>query len=125
VRESDSKGRHTTTYRRLIPLPGGALLVDTPGMREVQLWADEATLDSSFADIAEAARNCRFRDCTHQHEPGCAVREVIASERLDSFHRQQKELAYMHRQTDQQAAQAEKRRWKAIHKAARNYHPRG
>jgi ribosome biogenesis GTPase len=124
VRAKDSKGRHTTTYRRLIPAPNGAMLLDTPGMREVQLWADDDALDTSFADIAEAARACRFRDCTHQHEPGCAVRDVIGAERLASYHRQQKELAFLHRHTDVHAAQAEKQRWKAIHKAMRNFHPR-
>jgi ribosome biogenesis GTPase len=125
VRMSDSKGRHTTTYRRLIPLQGGGMLVDTPGMREVQLWASEDCLESSFADITEAARQCRFRDCTHQHEPGCAVRAQIDSDRLESFHKQQKELAHLDRQINMQAAQAEKQRWKTIHKAMRDYHPRG
>lgn len=122
VRMKDRKGRHTTTYRRLIATPGGPLLLDTPGMREVQLWADEESLDSTFGDIAVAAQNCHFRDCTHQHEPRCAVRNVIDPGRLASFHKQQKELAYLHRQTDLGAAQAEKQRWKAIHKAARNFY---
>ena len=125
VRRSDNKGRHTTTYRRLIPLPGGALLLDTPGMREVQLWADEEALDAMFDDVAAAAEGCRFRDCRHQQEPGCAVRGQIADERLQSFHKQQKELAHLHRQTDMQAAQAEKRRWKAIHKHMRNFRSGG
>ena len=125
IRSSDSKGRHTTTYRRLIPLTGGAMLLDTPGMREVQLWAGEESLHRSFADIVEVAEGCRFRDCTHQHEPGCAVRGLIDDERLASFHKQQKELAYLHRQTNLQAAHAEKQRWKAIHKSMRNYHPHG
>lgn len=125
VRNSDSKGRHTTTYRRLVPIPGGAMLLDTPGMREIQLWADDDSLDTSFADIAAAANECRFRDCTHHHEPGCAVRERADPDRLAGFHKQQKELAYLHRQTNQQAARAEKQKWKAIHKAMRNRHPRG
>ncbi len=125
VRASDSTGRHTTTYRRLIPLPGGAMLLDTPGMREVQLWTDDDALDSSFADIARAAEGCRFRDCTHLHEPGCAVRNAIDSDRLASFHKQQKELAHLHRRENMQASQSEKQKWKAIHKAARNFHPRG
>jgi len=125
VRTWDSKGRHATTYRRLIPLPGGAMLLDTPGMREVQLWTDDDALESSFADIAQVAEGCRFRDCTHQHEPGCAVREAIDSDRLASFHRQQKELEHLHRRENMQAAQVEKQKWKAIHKAARNFHPRG
>jgi ribosome biogenesis GTPase / thiamine phosphate phosphatase len=125
VRSYDNKGRHTTTYRRLIPLPGGAMLLDTPGMREVQLWAGEEILDSSFADIAQAAAECHFRDCTHHQEPGCAVRESITADRLASFHKQQKELAYLQRQSNVQWAQAEKQKWKAIHKSMRNFHPRG
>lgn len=125
VRQSDAKGRHTTTSRRLLPLPGGALLLDTPGMREVQLWADEDALDATFADIAELASGCRFRDCTHRHEPGCAVRGSIAEDRLNSFHKQQKELAHQHRQTDIFAAQHEKQRWKTIHKTMRNFRPGG
>jgi len=124
VREGDNKGRHTTTYRRLILLPGGALLLDTPGMREVQLWADEGTLDAAFADIATAAEGCRFRDCKHLQEPDCAVRDHIDAGRLASFHAQQKELAHLHRQTDTQAAQAQKQRTKAIHKRMRNYDKR-
>ena len=124
VRTRDSKGRHTTTYRRLIAIPGGALLLDTPGMREVQLWADHGALDSTFSDIAEKALDCRFRDCTHQHEPGCAVRACIDQARLESFHKQQKEIAYLRRQTDLGAAQAEKQKWKAIHKAARRFYKR-
>lgn len=125
VRQSDSKGRHTTTSRRLIPLAGGALLLDTPGMRELQLWAEEDALDAAFDDIAQVALQCRFRNCTHQHEPGCAVRGSIDQSRLTSFHKQQKELNYLHRQVDVQAAQKEKQRWKAIHKQIRNFRPGG
>ena len=72
------RGRHTTTNRELVPLPGGALLLDTPGMRELALWADESVLDSTFTDIVELAGACRFADCTHLHEPGCAVQAAIA-----------------------------------------------
>ena len=75
IRESDGTGRHTTTSRQLIGLPGGALLIDTPGMRELQPWADESAIDGVFADIAEIAQSCRFGDCSHSHEPGCAVVE--------------------------------------------------
>jgi len=124
VRVSDSTGRHTTTYRRLIPLPGGAMLLDTPGMREVQLWADDDALDSSFADIARAAEACHFRDCTHQHEPGCAVRKAIDAGRLASYHKQQRELAHLHRRTNMQAARVEKQKWKTIHKSIRNFDKR-
>ncbi len=75
---SDGRGRHTTTHRELVRLPGGALLLDTPGMRELQLWADESALDETFADVAALARQCRFSDCAHESEPGCAVRAALA-----------------------------------------------
>jgi len=81
TRESDGRGRHTTTHRQLILLPEGGLLIDTPGMRELQLF-DEEGIDSVFADIEELAERCRFRDCTHQNEPGCAVREAVESGEL-------------------------------------------
>lgn len=125
VRARDQKGRHTTTVRSLVPLPCGALLLDTPGMREVQLWAADEALDAAFSDVAELALSCRFRDCTHQQEPGCAVRGSLDPDRLASFLKQQKELAFLHRQTDISAAQADKRKWKAIHKSMRNFHPHG
>jgi ribosome biogenesis GTPase / thiamine phosphate phosphatase len=73
----DGRGRHTTTHRELVHLPGGALLLDTPGMRELQLWADESALEETFADVAELARECRFSDCAHGQEPGCAVRAAL------------------------------------------------
>ena len=76
VRESDSKGRHTTTHRELIRMPGNWLLMDLPGLRELQLWADPERVDSTFADIVDLSRQCRFRDCSHNQEPGCAVREA-------------------------------------------------
>jgi ribosome biogenesis GTPase len=94
---SDGRGRHTTTHRELVPLPSGALLIDTPGMRELQLWADEAMLDSTFSEIAELAADCRFSDCTHEHEPGCAVKAAISdgslpAERFASYRKLQREL---------------------------------
>ena len=126
VRETDGTGRHTTTYRRLILLPSGALLLDTPGMREVQLWADEETVDASFADIVEAAEGCRFRDCTHQQEPGCNVREKISPERLASYFSQHKEIASLQKKATLQASeaeksQAEKKKGRAAHKERKNY----
>jgi ribosome biogenesis GTPase len=93
----DGRGRHTTTHRELVPLPSGALLLDTPGMRELQLWADEEVLDSTFAEIAELAAECRFSDCSHEHEPGCAVKAAIADgslprERFASYRKLQREI---------------------------------
>ena len=94
---SDGRGRHTTTHRELVPLPSGALLIDTPGMRELQLWADEDVLDSTFAEIAEFAGECRFSDCSHEHEPGCAVKSALAdgslpAERFASYRKLQREI---------------------------------
>jgi ribosome biogenesis GTPase len=83
VRAHDSRGRHTTTHRALISLPQGACLIDTPGMRELKLSGDESLGDAVFDDIAELARNCRFRDCRHGREPGCAVRAALERGALD------------------------------------------
>ena len=100
VREDDSKGRHTTARRELIVLPGGALLIDTPGVREFQLWESDEGLDAVFADIAALAAGCRFGDCTHTRETGCAVLEaraagVLAEDRYQSWLKLRKELAYL------------------------------
>jgi ribosome biogenesis GTPase / thiamine phosphate phosphatase len=84
VRQSDSRGRHTTTARELLRLPGGALIIDTPGLRELQLWDAADGVTESFADIEELASECRFRDCRHESEPDCAVLAAIASGTLDS-----------------------------------------
>jgi ribosome biogenesis GTPase len=94
---SDGRGRHTTTHRELVPLPSGALLIDTPGMRELQLWAGEEVLDSTFAEIAELAAECKFSDCAHEHEPGCAIKSALAdgslpSDRWESYRKLQREL---------------------------------
>jgi ribosome biogenesis GTPase / thiamine phosphate phosphatase len=94
---SDGRGRHTTTHRELVPLESGALLLDTPGMRELQLWAGEEVLDSTFAEIAELAGECRFSDCSHEHEPGCAVKTAISdgtlpAERFASYRKLQREM---------------------------------
>jgi ribosome biogenesis GTPase / thiamine phosphate phosphatase len=93
----DGRGRHTTTHRELVPLPTGALLIDTPGMRELQLWADEAVLDTTFAEIAEFAAECRFSDCSHEQEPGCAIKQALADgslpkERFASYRKLQREI---------------------------------
>lgn len=93
----DGRGRHTTTHRELVRLPGGALLLDTPGMRELQLWAGEESLEGVFGDVAELAAQCRFNDCSHQAEPSCAVRAALAAgtldrDRWDSYRKLQREL---------------------------------
>ncbi|PSR18237.1 ribosome small subunit-dependent GTPase A [filamentous cyanobacterium CCP3] len=125
VRADDSRGRHTTTGRHLLPLPSGALLIDTPGMRELQLWTTSAGLEATFADIEALAADCRFRDCRHQGEPGCAVEEAIAAgdlecDRLHSYHKLQREQQWIEQRQDARASLNSKRRWKTIHKAMRD-----
>jgi ribosome biogenesis GTPase len=108
VRAQDSHGRHTTSARELIALPGGGLLVDTPGMRELQLWADEESLLRAFGDIEGIAAGCRFKDCRHEGEPGCAVAQAVADGalergRLESFLKQRRELEQLARKQDKRA----------------------
>jgi ribosome biogenesis GTPase / thiamine phosphate phosphatase len=129
VRASDDRGRHTTSNRQLLQLPGGALVIDTPGMRELQLWDVGSGVVASFDDVAALAELCRFGDCGHEAEPGCAVARAVASgeldgERLASFRKLQKELKHVAVMQDQRAQIEEKRRWKVIHKAARRHKPR-
>jgi ribosome biogenesis GTPase / thiamine phosphate phosphatase len=115
----DGKGRHTTTYRELVPLPGGGLVLDTPGMRELGLWDAGEGLDETFADLVELAASCRFSDCAHDTEPGCAVRVAIAEgllaeERLESYRKLQRELRHLELKADPRArseARRERRRF--------------
>ena len=123
VREKDQRGRHTTTHRELLILPSGGLLIDTPGMREMQLW--DGNVEETFGDIEALADGCQFRDCKHDREPNCAVRAAVQAgtlpeARLASFHKLQQELAYQATRQDQQAQIAQKRKWKILHKAARD-----
>jgi ribosome biogenesis GTPase len=110
VRESDGRGRHTTTHREMLRLPGGALLIDTPGLREIQLWNgdEEGRLEQAFGDIVSLATACRFKDCRHQTEPGCAVKAAVAEGtlepgRLASHAKLQRELAFLERKQDKRA----------------------
>lgn len=124
VRESDSKGRHTTTHRELILMPGAWLLMDLPGLRELQLWADPENIDDAFAEVAELAAQCRFRDCSHQTEPGCAVRDAaLDPARLASYRKLQRELQHLELQTDIHRARKERKKWNAIEKDIRR-HPK-
>jgi ribosome biogenesis GTPase / thiamine phosphate phosphatase len=123
VRASDSRGRHTTTHRELLELPGGGLLIDTPGMREVQLW--EGNLEDAFADIHALAAGCHFRDCRHDTEPRCAVAAAaehggLDPARLDSFRRLQRELDAQARRQDELLMLQDKKKNKVMHKAMRN-----
>jgi len=122
VRASDGKGRHTTTDRHLLCLPSGVLVIDSPGLREVQLWADPGSLDQTFSEITDFAAGCRFRDCHHRGEPGCAVAAAIDQgqidrERLESFLDLQAELEHLQRQSDPRLASDYKSQVKALHRA--------
>jgi len=126
ISDAVGKGRHTTTHRELIVAPSGALVIDTPGMRELQLW-DVAgdTLDTTFADIASLATRCRFGDCAHRAEPGCAVQAALddgslEADRWQSFQKLQREQAYAARKADPRLARESKAAWKKIHKAQRS-----
>jgi ribosome biogenesis GTPase len=124
VRAKDSRGRHTTTYRELVPLRGGALLIDTPGMRELQLWSADEGVQETFDDIATLSAGCHFRDCRHEAEPRCAVKDAVdakrlAPERLDNYRKIQRELQHLATRQDALALQARKREHRSIHKAFR------
>jgi ribosome biogenesis GTPase len=123
IRLDDARGRHTTSRRHLLQLDGAGLILDTPGMREFALL-DDAGLAASFADVEAAAETCRFSDCAHRSEPGCAVRAAIAtgalaSERLAAFEKLGREAAAAERRVDAIARIDERRRWKVIHKSVR------
>ncbi len=124
VRPGDGKGRHITTTRELVILPSGGMIIDTPGMREIQLWGDEKSLGSSFEDVEDLARLCRFRDCGHGSEPGCAVKQAIEEGSLDparlkSYMKLQRELESLAVRKDQRARLHEKSKWKKIAKWSR------
>jgi ribosome biogenesis GTPase len=105
VRSGDAKGRHTTTRRELVVLPSGGCLIDTPGVRELGLWLTEDAVGMAFPEIEDAAEGCRFRDCRHESEPGCAVRAAVDTgeidqRRLDSYHRLRREAEHLDRRLD-------------------------
>lgn len=120
IREQDRRGRHTTTSRQMFFLPGGGLLIDTPGMRELHLWDDEG-IDSAFSDISDLADNCRFRDCSHVSEPGCAVIQalkegVISESRYESYHKLRREMDFLRSRTDMDAFLDRKQKDKELHR---------
>jgi ribosome biogenesis GTPase len=118
TRDDDDEGRHTTTHRQLLLLPGGGMVIDTPGLRELQLWdVGSAGLDATFADVEELAADCRFADCTHVHEPDCAVLAAVESgelpgERLHSWRKLQRELRAIAMRHDVRLRKEEARKWK-------------
>lgn len=128
---SDGRGRHTTTRRELLVLPSGGIVIDTPGIRELQLWEADEGLDEAFEDIAELAARCRFTDCAHDSEPDCAVRDALengtlAPDRWESYQKLERELAHLDRRLDKRAEAEERKRWRAMSvDARRRYRERG
>ena len=124
VREHDDRGRHTTTSRQMLRVPGAGLLLDTPGLRELQLWDSGTGLARAFVDIESLSDRCQFADCRHESEPGCAVRRavetgVLGRDRLSSYHKLRREQEYLDRKRDPLLRAEEQRKWKATHKAIR------
>lgn len=129
VRVSDGRGRHTTIVREVIPIPGGGVLIDTPGLRALGLTGSEEGIASVFPDIEQFARSCRFRDCRHTIEPGCAVLAAVESgalarDRLDSFRKLTREAQVAVARTDVRLREDEERKWKTISKAVKDYYKR-
>ena len=124
VREHDDRGQHTTTSRQMIFLPSGGIVIDTPGMRELQLWNHEEGAARAFEDIATLAQTCKFRDCAHHGEPGCAIEAAVNHgsllvERLENYRKLLAELRFQKRKMDPEVARQDKEKWKKIHKAMR------
>jgi ribosome biogenesis GTPase / thiamine phosphate phosphatase len=122
VRADDSRGRHTTTHRELFTLPTGALLIDTPGIRSLEVVGAAEGIEAAFDDVLEVAAGCRFSDCRHEGEPGCAVRAAItdgtlSEERLAGHRKLEREVAHAARRVDPRAAAEERRRWRVLQKA--------
>jgi ribosome biogenesis GTPase len=132
VRQDDGRGRHVTTWRELVVIPDGGVIIDTPGMRELQLWTYDRTLESSFEDIAEVAARCRFRDCTHKTEPGCAVRQALEdgtmdADRYKSYAKLKREVAYLAARRGQKERMKQRDHLKQIAKWSRErkrFHPK-
>jgi len=124
IRDADGKGRHTTTVRQLFVLKGGALMIDTPGLREVGIGTASGGIDETFPDILELSRGCRFSDCRHEKEPGCAVQEAVrrgtlSASRLDNFQRLVREVAFGQEKAEIGLIRSERKRWKGIAKFAK------
>lgn len=130
LRMQDGRGRHTTTHRQMVILPDGTLVVDTPGMKEVSLWdVEDQDIDNAFPEIAALAENCRFRNCRHQDEPKCAVKQAIADgtllpARFNSYQKLQQEIAFLIRRNDKTAHLADRKRLRALLRASDAYKPR-
>jgi ribosome biogenesis GTPase len=124
IREDDGRGRHTTTARELLILEKGGIIIDNPGMREIQLWDASDGLDDAFQDIAELAKECKFSDCRHETEPGCAVKKAIeegtlSEGRLESYRKLQRELSAIERKKNPKLMAEEQKKWKKISRMAK------
>lgn len=124
IRETDSKGRHTTTHRELFVLPSQAMIIDTPGLRELQIWSAHNGIDETFEDIAELALLCRFKDCKHENEPECAIQDALQNQTLEagryqSYQKLLREERFQARKNDRNMQREEKEHWKRISKELR------
>jgi len=124
LRKSDGRGKHTTTYRELLVLPNGGIVIDTPGMRELQAWSENEGLEKTFGDIEALGAKCKFNDCTHQTEPGCAIQAALENKtldkkRYDGYLKLQKELTHLKIRQDQKESRRVGREWD---KKVRKYH---
>ena len=125
-REDDLRGRHTTTHKELVVLRNGVMLIDTPGLRELQLWGGQESLDTSFSEIAQAALNCRFSDCSHQGEPGCAVVKLVESgamteARYKNYLDMKSELAYLESRLSEKGRLDRKKKEKDLSRLVKLY----
>ena len=126
IRRSDGKGRHVTSTRELIMLPEGGMLIDNPGIREIQLWTDGRGIREAFSDVEEFAFSCHFKDCKHQKEPKCAVKQavmdgVLPKERLEHFHKLQREKEHSERKRNIYERKKEDKRLGKMYRSAKNY----
>lgn len=130
IRDYDGKGRHTTTVRQLFVMKSGALMIDSPGIREVGMGTASGGIDETFPDISALAAGCRFSDCRHEQEPGCAVQEAVknktlSSLRLENYHRLMREIAFSQEKADIGHVRSERKRWKGITKLAKEISAKG
>lgn len=126
VRDKDGKGRHVTTSRELFLIPGGGVMIDNPGIREIQLWGDQESLGNVFKDIEALSRNCKFKDCAHLNEPNCAVTNALNSgelqlKRYENYQKMSKELTHLALKREMSAEALERSKWKGVIKNAKHY----
>lgn len=129
IREGDGRGKHTTTHREILLLPGGGLILDTPGMRELAIWEADTGMEVVFADIEELAKRCRFRNCRHQSEPGCAVKEALengnlAKEKWESWLKLKKEQEYLEKRKETGFILQQKKKGKQMAKFKKGFKSR-